>query len=362
LKQTPKNIATKKARDEVKQDVAETVIKILINWKMNYISVSLYRKVINHALNEGLTSYDLKDLPTPIDIIDDVQAIPADHLFEIHEMFDRKLGPGFSIRVGQEMKIEDYGVLGLSWRTCSRAGEIFERSERYFKLLSNTYVFKVAKKDARSVIYLLREPYRRGMELSNEATLSATVVVLKAITETNISPIQVTFKHNPPGNLSSYQEAFSCPVLFNQSHYSITYKTTDLETRTAKADASINSFLVERVEEATKGLEVAANKVIYDVEGLIKNALPSGIPSIHQIGAHMGMSNRTLARRLRGNGVTFRDLIRKTQEQIAENLLINTERSIAEIAFETGFSEQSAFNRAFSRWKGQSPTEFRKSK
>jgi len=326
---------------------------------LKYISISLYRKMVDCALAEGVSLKALKQFPTPHDALDGIQAVPADHFFELHEILDKELGPGFSIRVGQQMKIEDYGVLGLSWRTCSWAGEIFERSERYFKLLSDTYVFKVESKGEYSEVHLLREPHRRGLELSNEATLSATVVVLKAMTETDISPTQVSFKHGPPEDISSYTKAFRCPVLFNQAGYSITYHTSDLKTRTAKADASINKFLVERVEEATHGLVVSANKVAVDVEHLIKDALPTGIPSIQQIGEHMGMSNRTLTRRLRENGVTFRDIIQKTQERVAKDLLTNTGRSIAEIAFETGFSEQSTFSRAFKRWTGLTPIEFR---
>lgn len=312
------------------------------------------------AIAEGLSPDNFNALPTPYYALERSQAVPADEFFELHEMLDERLGPGFSIRVGQQMKIEDYGVLGLSWRTCSWAGEIFERSERYFKLLSNTYDFKVDKKEEYTDIYLLREPYRRGMQLSNEATLSATVVVLKAMTETNISPVKVSFKHRPPKDLSSYTNAFNCPIAFNDNYYSITYKTTDIEIRTAKADASINTFLVQRVEEETKGLKVSGNRLAYDVQQLIKNALPSGIPSVHHIGEHLCMSNRTLTRRLSESGMTYRDLIKKTQEQVATGLLTNTNRSIAQIAFETGFSEQSAFNRAFKRWKGVSPTEFRK--
>ena len=311
------------------------------------------------ALDEGMNRDDFTNLPTPIDAIDNIQTVPANHFFGLHEMLDEKLGPGFAVRVGQKMKIEDYGVLGLSWRTCSWAGEIFDRSERYFKLLSNTYLFQIERKGGLSHIYLLREPHRRGVELSNEATISATVVVLKAMTETDISPTQVTFEHNPPGDLSSYKKAFQCKILFNEPQYSITYKTSDLETRTAKADISINQFLLDRVEEETEGIELSASKIASDIEALIKDALPSGIPGIRQIASHVGMSNRTLTRRLSEKGLTYRDLIKKSQEEVAKNLLKNTNRSIGEIAFETGFSEQSAFNRAFKRWTGYSPSEFR---
>ena len=327
---------------------------------INYIAVSLYRKVIEHALNEGMKKEDFMDLPTPYNTLHELQAVPADEFFELHEKLEKSLGSGFSVRVGQQMKMEDYGVLGLSWRTCTKAGEIFERSERYFKLLSNTYVFRVEKDQDLSNVLLFRKGYRRGIELSNEATFSATVVVLKATTETDISPVAVSFSHDPPADMKSYHDSFQCPILFNQSQNFISYKTSDLDTRTAKADTSINKFLVERVEEKTKGIIVHPNKISSDIEKLVKDALPSGIPSIDHVGEHVGMSSRTLSRRLAEGGSTFRGIIKKTQERIAKDLLINSSRSVGEIAFEIGFSEQSAFNRAFKRWTGKSPVEFRK--
>ena len=327
---------------------------------MNYISIKLYRKIIDHAIYEGISRDYFKNLPIPIDSIDGIHAVPADQFFELHEKLDKKLKPGFSVRVGQQMKIEDYGVLGLSWKTCSWAGEIFERCERYFKLLSNTYLFKVEKTSKMSRVYLNRKAHRRGVELSNEATLSATVVVLQAMTESNISPVEVSFKHAPPQKLDDYTKAFKCNILFNQPQNYIAYKTEDLEMRTAKADESINKFLLERVEEETNNIELSANKIVFDVEKLIKEALPSGIPGIDQIGQIMGLSRRTLTRRLSENGLTFRDLIKKMQEEISRDLLKNSSRSIAEIAFETGFSEQSAFSRAFKNWTNRTPAEYRK--
>ena len=327
---------------------------------MKYYSINLYRKMLDCAIAEGLRKEDFRDYPTPYEAMEGLQAVPAEEFFALHERLDDKLGPGFAVRVGQEMKIKDYGVLGLSWRTCSWAGEIFERSERYFKLLSNTFMWQIREEGELSHVHLNREAHRPGLEFSTEASLSATVVVIQAITEKDLRPTQVTFKHGPPKDLSSHKAAFQCPVLFHQPHYAITYKTTDLMTRTAKADDSIHQFLVERVKEETDGLKVVGSKLVFDVDQLVKDALPSGIPSIHQIAEHMGMSNRTLTRRLSEAGASFRDIIKKAQEEVSKDLLKNSTRSIAEIAFETGFSEQSAFNRAFKRWTGMAPVAFRK--
>lgn len=327
---------------------------------MKYFSTNLYLKILKWAIAEGMSKDDFIDWPTSMDEAEKLEVISEDEFLTAHERLDEKLGPGFGIRVGQQMKIEDYGVLGLSWRTCSRVGEIFERSERYFKLLSNTFVWQVKEEGHVSHVILKREAHRRGMELSTEATLSATVVVLQAMTEKDISPIQVSFKHNEPKDLSSFNIAFSCPVLFDQPQYSISYKTEDLYLRTAKADASINNYLLQQVDEKTKGIKIPGSKIVRDVEALIQDALPTGIPSIHHISELVAMSNRTLTRRLSEAGVTYRDIVKKTQERIAKELLRKNTQSIGEIAFLTGFSEQSAFNRAFKKWTDQTPLEFRK--
>tara|TARA_R110002111_G_scaffold252026_1_gene316646 strand:+ start:2618 stop:3607 length:990 start_codon:yes stop_codon:yes gene_type:complete len=328
---------------------------------MSYFSVNLYKKILNCAIAEGMSSKDFDNWPISLNDAANLKFISADEHLKAHELLDEKLKPGFAIRVGQQMKIEDYGVLGLSWRTCSKVREIFDRSERYFKLLSNTYNWEVKDGKAFSHIILNRPADSRGMQLSSEASLSATVVVVKAMSEKNIAPIQVSFKHSAPNDVTSYKEAFNCPISFDQPQYSISYKTEDLNLRTAKADASINSYLLQQVDENTKGIKIPGSKFVRDVESLIKDALPTGIPSIHHIAELTVMSNRTLTRRLSETGVTYRDLIKKTQESIAKDMLRNTMQSVGEIAFLTGFSEQSAFNRAFKKWTNQTPSEFRKS-
>jgi len=328
---------------------------------MSYISINLYNDVLGFAIKEGIDLQELDKLSSPPSAIQNAIAVPSDHFFELHEVANSALQTGFSLRVGISTKIEDYGALGLSWKTCAWAGEVFTRFERYFKILSDTYIFDVKRTEHYSKIILNREPYRRGVKLSNEASLAGIVAVIQKITEKEIIPVGVTFKHASVHPENLYKSTFGCDVSFSSNENALIYKTQDLNTRTAKADRAINEYLLERVREETDGIKVNVNKVVNDVEILLKEFLPSGIPGISQISEYLGMSNRTLTRRLSEAGITFRDLIKKTQEDLAKELLENSNKNIAEIAYQTGFSEQSAFNRAFKRWTGMSPLEYRKS-
>lgn len=328
---------------------------------MKFTSIKLFDKVVNQALSEGLPEDALPSIPL-LEGTERPEAVPADLFFELHEIAHNMLPSGCALRVGSKMELDDYGVLGLSWKTCSKARDLFDRSVRYFNLLTNTYVFEVKDTADTSRIYLHREAYRMGVARSNEATFSATVTVVQAITGKAFYPVEVSFQHEPHDNLKLYEETFRCPVKFNQPHNYISYLTRDLNTRTAKADESINKFLQERMDEEAKGIEISAYKLLSDIKSLVIDALPSGIPNIESISEQLGLSKRSLNRRLSESGHNFRNLVSQTQREVSEDLLKNSVNSVGEIAFRTGFSEQSAFNRAFKRWTGISPIEFRRTR
>ena len=326
---------------------------------MKFTSIRLYDKMVKQVLSEGLSQDAIPSIPL-VEGNNRPEAVPADLFFELHEIAHEQLPAGCALRVGSNMELDDYGVLGLSWKTCSKARDLFDRSVRYFNLLTNTYVFEVKDTEDISRVYLHRAPYRMGVARSNEATFSATVTVLQSITGQNIFPVEISFQHEAHENTALYDETFQCPVKFNQPSNFIAYRTKDLNIRTAKADESINRFFQERMDEEARGIEISAYKLIADIKKLITSALPSGIPRIELVCDQLGLSKRSLNRRLSESGHNFRMLVSESQREVSEDLLKNTAHSVGEIAFQTGFSEQSAFNRAFKRWTGFSPAEFRK--
>jgi AraC-like DNA-binding protein len=105
--------------------------------------------------------------------------------------------------------------------------------------------------------------------------------------------------------------------------------------------------------------QTAVRSLVDDVRGAVADALPDGQPSKMYIARRLGMSERTLHRRLAEQGESFQALATDARRDAAEALLKSDTRNVAEVAFLTGFGDQSAFTRAFKRWTGQTPAAFR---
>ncbi|MFN1834262.1 AraC family transcriptional regulator ligand-binding domain-containing protein [Balneola sp. MJW-20] len=322
---------------------------------------SIFKKVVDQAESEGLPAEVYSHLGVEDILTNDSNYAPSGPFFDLYEIIDQHLEPAFSIRVASRMVLDDYGVLGLTWKTCLSPRDMFVRCERFFILMTDTLLFKIEDEGDTGSIYLLREATRRGIEISNESSLVAALTVINKVTGADIRPLKATFIHDNPGTVTPYEEFFGCPVHFGQKHNRLIFRSEDLDTRSIKADKSINRFMIERLKERADGEEVVIDQLIRDTTELIKDALPSGIPFAGDIGRHLGMSTRTLSRRLSEKGTTYRQLVHDTQKKMSTELLRNTSETVSEIAFQAGFSEQSAFNRAFKRWTGQSPLEYRNS-
>ncbi len=326
---------------------------------MNFVSSSIYKRVAKLAKYEGLDQNLINDNLVNNTLLEKDYFL-LDDLFILYELGDIHLNDGFPVRVGQALTPEDYRTLGLSWKTVWKAKDILLRLMRFLVLITNKGEFELLIKGSNTHFILNRPVHRKGQAISNEVTFIMIVNMIRTVTDNTINPIKVDFKHSSSCSLDHYTNFFNAEVSFNQNINAIYFNSSDLETPSIKADKSIHHFILERLEEEKKGIEKQSNLVVTDIENLIRDALPSGIPSITDIGKHLGMSRRTLSRRLSNYNLSFRELIKQTQESIAKDLLQNQDLSIGEIAFQSGFSEQTAFNRAFKRWTGQSPSDFRK--
>ncbi len=263
------------------------------------------------------------------------------------------------LRVGATMRCNDYGAFGLAWKSALNLRGSFDRAERYARVLTSVSTYEVELVDDGALMHLHRKGDRRlGMRLSNEATIASINTISREVCGSGFKPNAVFFKHQPPGSIASHQEYFGCPVHFDSDKDALFIGSELLESPNIIGGAGTSKFFETHLEdEVSKFGEDALLGI--QIKNQISICLSEGVPVISDVASSLGMSRRTLQRRLSDLGETYQTLVDESRRQLAERLLRKSMFSLPEVAFMTGFSEQSAFTRAFKRWSGQTPRSFR---
>ena len=263
------------------------------------------------------------------------------------------------LRVGPLMRPDDYGALGLAWKSAPTVRGSIERVERYCRLWTDNLTYEIEDHDDSVDFIVHRSGERRlGMRLSNEATLASATSLIRQTSSRHFSPLTVSLKHVAPKSIAVHERYFGCPVRYGCDRDALSISHEALARPNHLADDGISSFLLSHLdaELGTLGTETPIESL---VEREVSRSLSEGIPRMRDVARRLAMSERTLHRRLSERGESFKSLVDATRRHVAENLLRDSHYSATEVAFLTGFSEQSAFNRAFKRWTGRTPTAYR---
>ena len=196
------------------------------------------------------------------------------------------------------------------------------------------------------------------MQLSNEASMSAVDVICKEVSTTEFKPLAVHFKHTARGDVSIYEEHFGCPVYFESDRDALLVSDDSLNTPNKLGDQTIASFFDRHLEQELAAL-TNDEGLEHSVRRAVANVLSEGVPTLSAIASELGIGARTLQRRLSEHGHSFQSVVDTARQELAQRLLRETEYSLAEVAFLTGFAEQSGFTRAFKRWAGKTPRSYR---
>lgn len=262
------------------------------------------------------------------------------------------------LRVGASMRCDEYGAFGLAWKSAADLRGSYERAERYARVLTNVSTYEVEPTDGGAYMHLHRDGERDlGMRLSNEATLASIVAISQEASSQEFRPLAVYFKHEAPGPLVDHEAHFGCPVFFASERDALHLSEETLRAPNKVGDPGIVRFFDTFLE--TDLSKLGERSLEERVLPWISRALSEGVPALSDAGRHLGMSGRTLQRRLAERGLSYQGLVDEARRRLARRFLRQTECSLAEVAFMTGFAEQSSFTRAFKRWQGQTPRSYR---
>lgn len=268
-------------------------------------------------------------------------------------------GVALPLRIGAAMRSDEYGAFGLAWKSAPNLRGSFARSERYGHVLGSAETYSVEKSDVGLFFSLEKAGEgQSGMVLSNEASISAVDAISREVSTGNFLPLAVHFKHAPRGDISVYEAHFGCQVHFESGRDALLVSEESIDVPNKLGDEKIASFFDGHLEQQLASLAQESNLELR-VRRTITSALSEGVPTVSAIASELAMSARTLQRRLSEQGHSFQSVVDTARRELAQRLLRETKYSLAEVAFLTGFAEQSAFTRAFKRWAGQTPRSYR---
>ncbi len=260
----------------------------------------------------------------------------------------------------EQVQADHLGVLGLAIKTAPTLRESLQRVERYYRLVTDTAVYRLdVKGDPAFLIFEPRSAHNATLEFRNEGALAGFARNMHRLVGSDLAFEFVSFRHTCRSDPARYADLFGCPVSFGSDRDAIAVRPHMLDLSNRLGDAAVSDFVTDHLEAEFGSLDKdasLANKLIHRLTPTLSN----GLPQAAAIARDMGMSERTLYRRLAKEGLTFRDVVGRAQSALAQEMLRESDVSIAEVAFLTGFSEQSTFSRAFKRWVGQAPAQFRR--
>ena len=188
--------------------------------------------------------------------------------------------------------------------------------------------------------------------------VSSSYAMSKATSENQVRYNQLDFCHDGGPKPEVYSELFACPCQFNQPRNQILLDLAFLQQLSAFRDPRLKTILEAHAQQVLQDLS-SGDEWLSQVQSAILAALPDGTPSMKRVADQFGQNERSFQRTLAKHNVNFQELVDELRKRLALEYIKN-DYNFLDIAMMLGYSEQSAFHRAFKRWTGQTPSKYRR--
>lgn len=266
--------------------------------------------------------------------------------------------PCFGLKAAAHWHPSHFSALGYAMLASNTLRTALERMERYYQIISDEKVLELNDGDNGLRLTLVFSHVMHDIPERNDASLAVILSICRVNCIEDFAPISVTLTHPKPSCSSKYFEYFKCPVIFDDPINSLTIPIDRVDNMLPGSNpqlAEINDQLMVKYLQ-----KLDQDDITQKVKAAVINQLPSGNVTDESVAKSIFMSNRTLQRKLENAGTTFKILLNETRQDLAKQYLRDRDSSMTEIAFLLGFSENSTFSRAFKRWTGLSPSQYRK--
>ncbi len=249
--------------------------------------------------------------------------------------------------------------LGFAWLASASLKEAIERAIRYFRIVTNDpeQLRLIAQPNSYELIVDASDVVHRALDQEYDLLLALLVDMCRNSCGSALYIRRVTLQRPKPSCANRFEKFFTAPVEFSAAQNKVIFGKPDLEQPLPTANAELALANEQIVRQYLARMN--RGDILMKVKTLLIQALPSGHVTEETIAQGLHMSQRSLQRRLREEGHTYKELLDETRRDLAAQYIKMPGVSINEITYLLGFSEPSNFSRAFKRWTGVSPSEYR---
>jgi AraC-like DNA-binding protein len=302
-----------------------------------------------------------EEVAASIDALDPDERVP---ISKVHQLLagavaltaDEDVG----LRAANLIGIGDYGALEYAASTATTAREALETIGRYMHLINDALTVTVREEGDRALFVM-----DNAVVMPRAAEAFELGAFYAAFRHRNFEQLQrmryeVSFMHAQPEDTRAYVETFSkqATIHFGQPWCGFAFPTASLDEPIPSADPHLHQLVRKLADQLLSELPAAAS-LTARVRELIAAELASGKATSTHVASALNVSARTLTRRLTDEGTTFKQLSEEVRRNLALRYVGQTDLAFSEVAFLLGFSQASAFHRAFRRWTDRTPLEYR---
>ncbi len=262
--------------------------------------------------------------------------------------------PTLALALGRNISAAHLGVLGYLLLACANLAEALIKMDHYARLIYDGHQMQVlAEGDQIDLIWDMPAPV--GDEtIFAELGMAVVVQFARNLTGVDDAMTKIAFRHSLDGSLAPYTEFFGCPVLFDQPQTILRFPACFLALPLRQPDAMLLGILEAQAAHALAHLP-KSDAFVREVQALIMRLCLEGAPTLAQVADQLCMTPRTLQRRLAEHGTRFQPVLDETRQQLCRQYLADPRLQLTDVAHLLGYSDQSAFTRAYRRWTGHTP-------
>ena len=265
--------------------------------------------------------------------------------------------PGFGLKLGTELRFERSHPVAIAG-VCSRSfGDALERLARYKQLTCPEEIRVRRKAQETSVEFFFVEAREAQPNIMVDLGLSWILNVARQGSDGAIMPLRLELTR-PARHRAMLERHFGCPARFKAGRDALIFRTADLDRPFVTHNEELVTMLGTQLDSELEARNTSAT--IHDqLKETLKRSLAGKRPILRDVAHELGMSARTLQRRLTDAGITFQQLVEDTRRALAHHYLKQRPVELSEVAFLLGFADANSFFRAFQEWEGVSPGQWR---